>query len=68
MKPLHILLVEDNEADIFYAREVLEDAKIVSEINVVRDGKQAIDFLFVCNIGGNTLIVHRFTISVLHQI
>ena len=45
MKPLHILLVEDNEADIFYATEVLEDTKIVSEINVVRDGKKAIDFL-----------------------
>ena len=45
MKPLHILLVEDNEADIFYATEVLEDTKTVSEINVVRDGKKAIDFL-----------------------
>lgn len=45
MKPLHILLVEDNEADIFYATEILEDTKIVDEINVLRDGKQAIDFL-----------------------
>jgi len=45
MKPLHILLVEDNEADIFYATEILEDTKIVSEISVARDGKQAIDFL-----------------------
>ena len=45
MKPFHILLVEDNEADIFYASEILEDAKIAGEINVVRDGKQAIDFL-----------------------
>jgi len=45
MKLLHILLVEDNEADIFYATEVLEDTKIVDKISVVRDGKQAIDFL-----------------------
>ena len=45
MKPLHILLVEDNEADIFYATEVLEDTKIVNKISVARDGKQAIDFL-----------------------
>ena len=45
MKPLHILLVEDNEADIFYATEILEDTKIVNEISVVRNGKRAIDFL-----------------------
>ncbi len=45
MKTLHILLVEDNEADIFYATEVLEDTKIVNKISVARDGKEAIDFL-----------------------
>lgn len=45
MKPLHILLIDDNEADIFYATEILEDTKIIKEISVVKDGKQAIDFL-----------------------
>jgi CheY-like chemotaxis protein len=45
MKTSHILLVEDNEADIFYATEVLEDTKIINKISVVRDGKEAIDFL-----------------------
>ncbi|MEO7767790.1 MAG: response regulator [Ferruginibacter sp.] len=45
MKNLHILLIEDNEADIFYATEVLEDTKIVNKISVARDGKAAIDFL-----------------------
>ncbi|MEP6950129.1 MAG: response regulator [Ginsengibacter sp.] len=45
MKTLHILLVEDNEADIFYTTEVLEDTKIVSKISVARDGKEAINFL-----------------------
>ena len=45
MKSIHILLVEDNEGDILLTTEFLEDEKIVNTISIVRDGKQAIDFL-----------------------
>ncbi len=45
MKQVHILLVEDNEGDIVLTIEALEDRKITNKISVVRDGKQAINFL-----------------------
>jgi CheY-like chemotaxis protein len=46
MKPIHILLVEDNEGDIFLAQEAFEDFSIQNKISVVRDGKDALDFIF----------------------
>lgn len=45
MKPIHILLVEDNEGDIFMTQEAFEGFKIKNKISVARDGKEAIDFL-----------------------
>lgn len=45
MKSIHILLVEDNEGDILLTTEALEEGKIVNSVSVVKDGKQAIDFL-----------------------
>jgi CheY-like chemotaxis protein len=45
MKPIHILLVEDNEGDILLITEALAESKIVTTISVVKDGKLAIDFL-----------------------
>lgn len=45
MKPIHILLVEDNEGDILLTTEAFESAKIINELSIVRDGKEAIDFL-----------------------
>ncbi|MCY7291700.1 MAG: response regulator [Ferruginibacter sp.] len=45
MKPIHILLVEDNEGDIYLVTEALEEGKIVNKISVARDGKEALDFL-----------------------
>lgn len=45
MESIHILLVEDNEGDILLTKEALEDAKILVKLSVVRDGKEAIDFL-----------------------
>lgn len=45
MKPIHILLVEDNEGDILLTTEALEEKKIVNKISVVKDGDKAIDFL-----------------------
>ena len=45
MKTIHILLVEDNEGDILLTTEALQEGKIFNKISVVRDGKQAMNFL-----------------------
>lgn len=46
MKSIHILLVEDNEGDIFLTTEALEESKIINEISVIKDGQEALDFIF----------------------
>lgn len=45
MNAVHILLVEDNEGDILLIREVFDSARMVNRISVVRDGKEAVDFI-----------------------
>lgn len=45
-KPVHILLVEDNEGDILLTTEALEESEIASKISVVRNGKEALDWVF----------------------
>lgn len=44
-KEISILLVEDNEGDILLTLEALKEAKIHNEINVVRDGDAALQYL-----------------------
>lgn len=46
MKSAHILLVEDNAGDILLTVEALEERKIINKISVVRNGKEALDFVF----------------------
>lgn len=46
LKPIHILLVEDNEGDIILTLEAFEESKVKAEISVARNGQEAIDFLF----------------------
>jgi len=46
MKLAHILLVEDNEGDIVLTKEAFEDSKIKTNFSVVKNGKDAIDFVF----------------------
>ena len=46
MKPVHILLVEDNEGDILLTTEALQECKIINEVSVVRNGKLALDFVY----------------------
>ncbi len=46
MKEVHILLVEDNEGDIVLTLEAFEESKILNKFSVVRNGKDALDFLF----------------------
>lgn len=45
MKPVHILLVEDNEGDILLIEEAFDKARLVNSITVVRNGEAAIKFL-----------------------
>lgn len=45
MRPIHILLVEDNEGDIILTMEALKEAKLDNKISIARDGEQAIQFL-----------------------
>jgi chemotaxis family two-component system response regulator Rcp1 len=45
VKPIDILLVEDNSGDADLAREALENSKLHNELHVVGDGVEAMDFL-----------------------
>ena len=38
-KPVEILMVEDDAGDIRLTREALKDAKVLNNLNVVRDGE-----------------------------
>ena len=40
-----ILLVEDNEDDVFLIRRALKQARIINPVHVAEDGGQAIDYL-----------------------
>lgn len=44
MKPISILLIEDNEGDIILTMEALREGKIRNTISVLRDGATAINF------------------------
>lgn len=45
-KPVEILLVEDNPSDEELTLHALRKYKLVNDIEVVRDGAEALDFLF----------------------
>ena len=45
MRPFHILLIEDNEGDIYITTEALKKEKTVDKISVARNGQQGIDVL-----------------------
>ena len=45
LKPVEILLVEDNPGDADLAREALQDSKMNNNLYVVEDGIEAMDFL-----------------------
>lgn len=46
MKESHILLVEDNEGDIILTLEAFAESKNKIHISVVRNGRDALDFLY----------------------
>ncbi len=45
-RPVDILLVEDNPADVRLTREALKEGKVHNNLHVVQDGQEALDFLF----------------------
>ena len=44
-EPIDILLIEDNEADVFLMQEILKETGRASNLHVTMDGKEAMDFL-----------------------
>ncbi len=46
VRPIDILLVEDNQGDADLAREALEGGKLKNKLFVVNDGEAAMDFLY----------------------
>ena len=45
MRPIEILLVEDNPGDIRLTMEALKESKVKNQLHVARDGEEAMDFL-----------------------
>ena len=46
LRPVEILLIEDNPGDVRLTIEVLKDTKLRNNIHVVCDGVEALDFLY----------------------
>jgi chemotaxis family two-component system response regulator Rcp1 len=44
-RPVKILLIEDNEADVRLTKEGIKEAKMLNDLYVVNDGIKAMDFL-----------------------
>lgn len=45
MRPFHILLIEDNEGDIYITTEALKKEKTIDKISIARNGQEGIDLL-----------------------
>ena len=45
VKPIEILLIEDDQGDIELTTEMLEDSKLFLNLNVVNDGVYAMEYL-----------------------
>lgn len=54
-RPIDILLVEDNEADVKITLRAFKKGQLQNSIHVVRDGEEAIDFIY----GVNTFQDHQ---------
>jgi CheY-like chemotaxis protein len=46
VEPVRILLVEDDEADIMLAQRAFERANIWNKMDVVRSGREALDYVY----------------------
>lgn len=45
VKPIEILLIEDNPGDVRLTIEALKEAKVINHLTVVKDGMEALAFL-----------------------
>ena len=45
MRPLEILLVEDNPGDVRLTQEAMKEAKVLNNLSVAEDGEEAVAFL-----------------------
>ena len=45
VRPIELLLVEDNEPDVRLTKEALREAKVKNRLSVAEDGVDAMDFL-----------------------
>jgi CheY-like chemotaxis protein len=45
VRPIEVLLVEDDEGDVLMTREALDEGKVLNRLSVVGDGVQAIAYL-----------------------
>ncbi len=45
VRPIEILLVEDNPGDVLLTQEAFSEAKILNNIHVARDGEEALAYL-----------------------
>ena len=45
MRPVEILLVEDNPGDVRLTKEALKEAKVINHLTVLKDGVEALAFL-----------------------
>lgn len=46
IRPIEVLLVEDNPGDVRLTQEALKEGRIINHLSVVRDGVEATDFLW----------------------
>lgn len=46
MRPVEVLIVDDNPTDVELMVRALRKNKLVGEVHVVKDGEEALDFLF----------------------
>ncbi len=44
--PIEILMIEDNPGDVRLTREVLKDASMVNSLHSVKDGEEAMHYLY----------------------
>ena len=49
IKPIDILLVEDNPGDVKLTREALLETKVLNNLYTVENGVEALDFLYKRN-------------------
>tara|TARA_R110002126_G_scaffold10615_9_gene48890 strand:+ start:553 stop:1011 length:459 start_codon:yes stop_codon:yes gene_type:complete len=46
LRPIEILLVEDNPADVRLTEEGFKQLKVINNLHIVRDGDEALEFVF----------------------